>query len=155
MRFLPGISVILLLAGVGSGLSALEPAAYQFYGGRQSSYYEQSPEKAEFSWSRLRYSTSRYGGDGGGYGYGYGSWSRDYPKADRQFLIALKRLTRINGRSTEQVVDLDHDDIDNYPWIYAVQVQNWTFTEPEAKHLREFLLKGGFLMVDDFHGTVD
>jgi hypothetical protein len=39
--------------------------------------------------------------------------------------------------------------------VYAVQVQTWTFTEPEAKRLREYLLKGGFLMVDDFHGTTD
>jgi hypothetical protein len=153
MKFLPAISAILLLAAVGGGLSAFEPAANQY--GDDYSSFEQSHEKAEFSWSRLRYTTSRYGGGGYGYGYGYGSWSRDYPKADRQFLIALKRLTRINGRSTEQVVDLTNDDIDNYPWVYAVQVQTWTFTQPEATRLREFLLKGGFLMVDDFHGTAD
>ncbi len=67
----------------------------------------------------------------------------------------MKRLTRIQGRSTEQVVDLDSDDIFNYPWVYAVQVQTWTFTDAEAKRLREYLLKGGFLMVDDFHGTAD
>ncbi len=35
------------------------------------------------------------------------------------------------------------------------QVQNWTFTDSEAKRLREYLLKGGFLMVDDFHCTED
>jgi Domain of unknown function (DUF4159) len=125
-----------------------------------------SKEPSEFYWSRLQYS-SRTDLYGGGYGYGFGgSWSRDYPKADRQFLMALKRLTRIEGRPTEQVVDLDHDDdlnpssfpgksIDNYPWVYAVQVANWTFTDAEAKRLHDYLLKGGFLMVDDFHGTVD
>src|ERR1700753_4495030 len=69
--------------------------------------------------------------------------------------MALKRLTRIQGRPTEQVVDLDSDEIFNYPWIYAVQVQTWSFTDEEAKRLREYLLKGGFLMVDDFHGTAD
>ena len=99
------------------------------------------------------------GGGNGGYGYGrWASWSRDYPKADRQFLIALKRLTRINARPVEQVVDLDSqgpESIENFPWVYAVQVQTWTFTEPEAKRLREYLLKGGFLMVDDFHGATD
>src|SRR5207248_3263009 len=42
-----------------------------------------------------------------------------------------------------------------YPWIYAVQVESWTFSEKEAKRLREYLLKGGFLMVDDFNGTED
>jgi len=113
--------------------------------------------KAEFYWSRLRYTSSHYGGDGFGFGYGYGyaGWARDYPKADRQFLLALKRLTRIQMRPIEQIVDLDHDDIFNYPWIYAVQVANWTFTDAQAKRLREYLLKGGFLMVDDFHGTQD
>jgi len=149
MRVSRSIRIALLLT-ISSGLCALEANAFQYY--RDRFEPEQSQEKAEFSWSRLQYTMARYGGSR----YrGYGSWSTDYPKADRQFLIALKRLTRIDGRSTEQVVDLDHDDIDNYPWIYAVQVQSWTFTEPEAKHLREFLLKGGFLMVDDFHGTVD
>jgi hypothetical protein len=129
--------------------------------------YGPSGGPSEFYWSRLRY-TSRASGYGGfGYGYGYGgyggSWSRDYPKADRQFLMAMKRLTRIEARPFEQVVDLDEDDgreypgksIFNYPWVYAVQVANWTFTDAEAKRLREYLLKGGFLMVDDFHGTAD
>ena len=123
----------------------------------------QSGEKAEFAWSRLAYNTAAgaggYGGFGGGRGgYGYGrwaTWQRDYPKADRQFLIALNRLTRIQGRSTEQVVSLDNDDIFNYPFVYAVQVQTWSFTDDQARRLREYLLKGGFLMVDDFHGTAD
>ncbi len=91
----------------------------------------------------------------GGYGYGFAGWARDYPKADRQFLLALKRLTRIQMRPVEQIVDLNSDDIFNYPWVYAVQVANWTFTDAQAKRLREYLLKGGFLMVDDFHGTAD
>jgi hypothetical protein len=125
----------------------------------------QGNEKAEFAWSRLSYTTSMGGGGYGGYGGGYGgygrygrgggTWSRDYPKADRQFLMALNRLTRINGRSYEQVVSPDSDDIDNYPFVYAVMVQTWSFNDEEAKRMREYLLKGGFLMVDDFHGTQD
>jgi len=114
--------------------------------------------KAEFYWSRLAYTTtaSAMGGAWGGHrGFWGPSWSRDYPKADRQFLIAMHRLTRIDGRSTEQVVNLDSNEIFNYPWIYAVQVQTWSFSDAQAKRLREYLLKGGFLMVDDFHGTED
>ena len=118
---------------------------------------EQSDVKAEFAWSRLSYSSgvgsSQYG-NFGGYRH-FATWSRDYPKADRQFLIALNRLTRVQGRPTEQVVNLDTDEIFNYPWVYAVQVQTWSFTDDEAKRLREYLLRGGFLMVDDFHGTAD
>lgn len=129
----------------------------------------QTGDKAEFYWSRLSYTVAMggggYGGFGGGGGYGRGrfgggygwgaTWQRDYPKADRQFLMALNRLTRIQGRSTEQVVSLDNDDIFNYPFVYAVQVQTWSFTDEQAKRMREYLLKGGFLMVDDFHGSDD
>jgi len=141
-----------------------------FQGYSDEDFGRASKEPSEFYWSRLRYTsrTDAYGQYGGyGYGYGFASWSRDYNKADRQFLMALRRLTRIEARPTEQVVDLDHDDdltptrdfpgksIDNYPWVYAVQVASWTFTDAEAKRLHDYLLKGGFLMVDDFHGTAD
>src|SRR5271170_5381157 len=161
MRSLRRISAFVLPLVLASGVLAFQDGGYQLFQQQRPSYsYDNSNpnERAEFYWSRLRYTsrTDTYGGGFGGYGYGYGgSWSRDYPKADRQFLMAMKRLTRIQARSTEQVVDLDSDDIFNYPWVYAVQVANWTFTDAEAKRLREYLLKGGFLMVDDFHGTAD
>src|SRR5207237_3259124 len=110
--------------------------------------------KHAFAWSRLRY-TPR-GGSFGGFGYsrgGFNTWSRDYPKADIVFLAALRRLTRVDARSYQQVVSLENDDIFNYPFVYAVQVQSWPFTELQAARLRDYLLKAGFLMVDDFHGT--
>src|ERR1700704_6903982 len=159
MRLLARISIVLLLLGAGTGLLAFQRGGYQqddeFGSARQARLegYENGEARSEYSWSRLRYTAAN---SYGGYGYGrWSSWSRDYPKADRQFLIALRRLTRIQARPTEQVVDLDSDDIFNYPWVYAVQAQTWTFTEPEAKRLREYLLKGGFIMVDDFHGATD
>ena len=147
--------VTVLVLGLALRLSAFQRIA------DWGSMSPQSNQKAEFSWSRLSYTTAMGGGGYGGYGGGYGrggwgaTWSRDYPKADRQFLVALNRLTRINGRSTEQVVSLDNDDIYNYPFVYAVMVHTWTFSDEEAKRMREYLLKGGFLMVDDFHGTQD
>ena len=146
--------VTMLVLGLATGLFAFQ---------RIADWGQITPggnQKAEFSWSRLSYTTALgaggYGGFGGGYGRrGGGTWSRDYPKADRQFLMALNRLTRIQGRSNEQVVSLDNDDIYNYPFVYAVMVHTWTFSDDEAKRMREYLLKGGFLMVDDFHGTQD
>jgi Domain of unknown function (DUF4159) len=157
MRLLAPISALLLLIGAGTGLLAMQRGGqdYDPYSAREAFGTSQDlgSGKYEYSWSRLRYSTA------GAYGYGRGgSWHQDYPKADRQFLIAMKRLTRVNSRPVEQVVDLDSEGpeaIENFPWVYAVQVQTWTFTEPEAKRLREYLLKGGFLMVDDFHGATD
>lgn len=132
-----------------------QPMPGQFQWGRYMP--PPKPERAEFAWSRLQYDAAV--GSQGGWGYGWrrrrGLWSTDYPKADRTFLDALRRLTRVNARSYEQVVNLNNDDVYNYPFLYAVQVQSWTFTPPQAAKLRDYLLKGGFLMVDDFHGTED
>jgi hypothetical protein len=86
---------------------------------------------------------------------GGGSWAIDYPKADRQFVQGVRRLTRIHTRSVEQVVDLDTDDIYNWPWVYAVEVGHWDLSDRQARTLRDYLLRGGFVMADDFHGTFE
>jgi hypothetical protein len=151
MKLLLRIAVALLLLS-GGALLAFQRNPFQNFGeGPYGSIpSEQSHEKTEFGWSRLHYASAGFAGFRGG-----GSWSRDYPKADRQFLLALRRLTRVDARSTEQVVDLDSDEIFNWPWVYAVQVQTWAFNDAQAERMRNYLLKGGFLMVDDFHGEAD
>lgn len=106
-------------------------------------------EKTEYVFGRLR-----YGSYGGGY-RGRGSWGTDYPKADRQFLQGVRRLSRVHTRSMEQVVDIDSDEIYNYPWLYAVEVGRWGFSGDQARRLRSYLDRGGFLMVDDFHGPYE
>jgi hypothetical protein len=82
-----------------------------------------------------------------------GSWPTDYPKADRQFVQGVRRLTRIHTRSSEQVVDLDSDEVFNWPWLYAVEMGHSNLTDAECAKLREYLLRGGFFMCDDFHGS--
>lgn len=105
-------------------------------------------EKTEFVFARLRYPMSR-----GSFFYRRGSWSTDYPKADRQFVQGVRRLTRIHTRSIEQVVDFDGDEVFDYPWMYITEVGHWDWDERQAKRFREYLLKGGFAMTDDFHGS--
>src|SRR5215471_13142809 len=81
-------------------------------------------------------------------------WTMDYPRSDRHLLQGVRRLTRIDTRSVEQVVELDGtDDIYNWPTLYGVEVGHWDLPENQAAQLREYLLRGGFLMVDDFHGS--
>lgn len=83
-----------------------------------------------------------------------GQWTMDYPRSDRHLLEGVRRLTRIDTRSVEQVVDLDGtDDVYNWPIMYAVEVGHWLLPQDQANQLREYLLRGGFLMVDDFHGS--
>src|SRR5579864_5821628 len=143
-----------VLLGLGTGALAFQGGGFQ----RRympSRAYDTGDSKHEFAWSRLQYTPlgGSFGGFGGYNRGGFASWSRDYPKADITFLAALRRLTRIDARSYQQVVDLESDAIFNFPFVYAVQVQSWTFSTQQATRLREYLLKGGFLMVDDFHGT--
>ena len=81
------------------------------------------------------------------------SWAQDYPRADRQFSLALRRLTRLNVRSVEQPVNLDDgDDVYNWPFLYAVEVGMMDISDTDGEQLRDYLARGGFLMVDDFHG---
>src|SRR5271168_2838012 len=95
----------------------------------------------------------RFDGD---FRQGLSLWTQDYPRADRHFSQAVRRLTRLQTRSVEQPVMMeDGDEAFNWPWIYAVQVGEWGFTEQEAKVMREYLLRGGFFMADDFHGDYE
>ncbi len=82
-----------------------------------------------------------------------GYWTMDYPRSDRHLLQGVRRLTRIETRSVEQVVSFGDDDMYNFPAMYAVEVGHWRLRDADAKQLREYLLRGGFLMVDDFHGS--
>ncbi|HEY3741887.1 MAG TPA: DUF4159 domain-containing protein [Bryobacteraceae bacterium] len=110
----------------------------------------------EWTFARLMYPPGwndgyrgRFDGD---YHLGLSLWTQDYPRADRFFSQAVRRLTRIQARSVEQVVDLEAgDDVYNWPWLYAVQVGEWGITNNQAKILRDYLLRGGFFMADDFH----
>ena len=103
-------------------------------------------EEGEFVFARLRYRSP-------GRGYYGDSWGTDSNKAERIFLTGVRRLTGIHSRSVEEIVDIDGDEIYEWPWLYAVEVGNWDLSDSQAARLREYLDRGGFLMVDDFHGS--
>jgi hypothetical protein len=87
---------------------------------------------------------------------GWMGWATDYPLGDRHFQEGLRRLTLLNASSVEHVSELDgSDDIYNWPFMYAVEVGHWHLFEDEADQLRDYLDRGGFLMTDDFHGTIE
>jgi hypothetical protein len=107
----------------------------------------------EWVFARLMFPSLGWGGQ---WKFGGTDWTIDYPKADRHITEMVRRLTVLDARSVEQPVDLDDgDDIFYWPWLYAVEVGTWDLTDEQAGKLREYLLRGGFLMVDDFHGTAE
>lgn len=108
--------------------------------------------EAEFHFARVAYdSHSCYAGSRG---YSNPCWAVDYPLAEEHFLPALERFTRIDAAGTSAHVQLSDDELFDYPWIFLQQPGQsyWTPTEYEAERLREYLLRGGFLVIDDFHG---
>ena len=150
MRPLLGIG---LLLSVSIGLFALQRQGG--FGRQQASFFSERPEPSEFYFSRLQYNSGYTSGGSFGYRGFRGGWSQDFPRADNDCLIVLRRLTRIDAPAPLNVVNIDDDRIYDYPWIYAVGVNTWAFSDEEAKRLREYLARGGFLMVDHFHGEDD
>src|ERR1700689_2139339 len=113
--------------------------------------------QGEWAFARLMYPPGpndgyrgRFDGD---WRQGLSLWTQDYPRADRHFSEAVRRLTRLHVRSVEQPVNLDDgDEVFNWPWLYAVQAGEWNLTDAPAAKLRDYLLRGGFFMADDFWG---
>jgi hypothetical protein len=116
-------------------------------------------DKAEWAFARLMYPpVSRYYGGYdmlGDWKKGGSNWTMDYPRSDRHFSTAIRRLTRMSARSVEEPIDLDDHDVYDWPWLYGVEVGHWDLTDGQAKTMREFLLRGGFFMCDDFHGDIE
>ena len=118
-------------------------------------------QPAEWTFARLMYPTTEVRLDwqsefrrGYDWREGNTNWTIDYPRSDRHLAAAVRRLTRVEARSVEQPINLDlDDDVFNYPWLYGVEVGHWQLTDSQISKFREFLLRGGFFMCDDFHAA--
>ena len=101
---------------------------------------------SHFVFTRIRYgaSLSRFGG---------GGWEHDYPTAERNFAEILDYITNMRVRKDgSNILDLDDSRIFENPVIYMSEPGYWASNDAEAKNLREYLLKGGLIIFDDFEG---
>ena len=110
---------------------------------------------AEFVLGRLMFpAQGRWGNPN--WKQGYSAWTVDYPLGDRNYLRHLRRLINTPVRSVEQPVDLDDgDDVFNWPFLLASFVGGWDLNNAQAAKLREYLLRGGFLLCDSFFGSAE
>jgi hypothetical protein len=87
-------------------------------------------------------------------------WSTDYPYAGINLMTRVSELTKTPisldaaGAPTSWVVRLTDDALYRCPFAMAADVGTLEFSPEEARRLRDYLLKGGFLWVDDFWGTM-
>lgn len=150
MKFLPSFVTAILVSGLSVSLLAYQGSVFE--------EDEEAPplaadahQNAEWAFARFHFPSES---DDGGFRR-FQLWKADYPKADRQFTMGVRRLTRLHARGIEQVVDADSDELFNWPWIYMEHGNQWNLTEGQALRLRQYLLRGGFLLSDDTHGDYE
>ncbi len=103
------------------------------------------PPRTEFIAARWHFGTN---GD-----IGHMGWSHNYPQSDLHLNDFLERTTRINLEdSSFKIVELGSDEVFDYPFAYVSEPGEMELTDQEVINLREFILKGGFILMDDFDG---
>jgi hypothetical protein len=101
----------------------------------------------EFHFVRLAYADNQY--------RGRQKWLTDYPEAEQHLIGGLQRLSRIDVSEQNRFLAIKDQSLYDYPLLYAVEVGSWSLDDTEAARLRDYLLRGGTLVVDDFHGTLE
>ena len=103
----------------------------------------------EFAFVRIQYDSYSGGGFNGG------PWLTDFPASDQNYLRGVSRLTNVRVMGEPIVLRFDDEQIFDYPFLYALEMGRGGGISPspsEIKNLREYLLRGGFLLIDDFWG---
>ncbi|MDZ4673558.1 MAG: DUF4159 domain-containing protein [Gemmatimonadota bacterium] len=106
---------------------------------------------------RFTFVRIRYGGGDPGFGFGRGrggsTWSHDYPRAEINFTKILGELSTVQTRDDgTAVLTLDDPALFNFPVAYLTEPGHWVPSEPEIVGFRNYVLKGGFMILDDFDG---
>jgi hypothetical protein len=137
MRLAIAVSAVLLLLALAGAAERGDAAAAEFHFIRME-YTDMPGVQRWFGYSSRR-------------GQGAGWWRMDWPDAENHFTAGVQRLTRIAAGEPKHFRFTD-ERLFEHPWVYATQVGWWDLSEAEVFRLREFLLRGGFLVVDDFYG---
>ncbi len=150
---------IVLAIAAGLCFSVTDRAeAQRRWGGWAGSTPVTIPERDIFPDNRFTFCRIRYTSYRERPGSNYGRWSIDYPASDENFSWRLSELTTVkvqrnkDGGYYRVVIDLTDEALFDYPFIYMLEVGELVFSEAEVTALRTYLLRGGFLMVDDFWG---
>src|SRR3954462_54532 len=110
-----------------------------------------APYDGRFTFVRLAYET----GPGGYYYYQLPAWAHGYPSAEQSLMKILDGLTGIVKPHMDRtnVIAIGDPELFNYPLSYMTEAGYLTLTNTEAKALHDYLLKGGFIIFDDFRNN--
>lgn len=117
----------------------------QRFGGRN--IVQNNPPATELIVARWHFGTNGY--------IGHMGWSHNYPQSDRSLNDFLKRATRLDVEEASfRIVELGSDEVFDYPFAYVSEPGEMELTEQEVENLREYIARGGFVIMDDFDGPI-
>ena len=147
MRMVTAAGLIVCVVGLLAGIAGSQT-------GNGSGKTKADMPEAGFHLARMIYKT--FGG-AGSHGIIQPWWAVDYPFAEEHFLPALRRLTSLSVAEDSRHLELTDGRLFDYPFLLLQQPGqgNWRPTTQDAERLREYLLRGGFLLVDDMHSEYE
>src|SRR5258705_6240328 len=105
------------------------------------------PYDGQFTFVRVSYETA----PGGYWAGGRPSWAHGYPLAEQNLMNIMNEVSYLGAHDEEiNTLALDDPQLARDPVAYIIEVGWWTLTDREAAALRAYILKGGFVIVDDF-----
>lgn len=109
------------------------------------------PYDGRFTFVRLRWTRGTFGAPPAG--MGVNMWLHEFPGAEANLMSVLGEYTAINARTDSSLVlSLDDDNLFRHPVAMMWEPGFWVMTDEQAARLRAYMLKGGFLIFNDFEG---
>ncbi|HAB16371.1 MAG TPA: DUF4159 domain-containing protein [Verrucomicrobiota bacterium] len=105
-------------------------------------------ERDVFTFARLRYDKE----PGRPYRWGGGGFTTDFPDSDLNLSFRIQQMTSIKVDPDGRLIRLNDPELPNYPMLFVSAPGALHLTDPEAAALRQYLLGGGFMLMDDFWG---
>lgn len=110
---------------------------------------EEPINQSKFTFGRVYYDVPpfRWGPVGAGNGP---PWSHDWPRSESHLMKIMAEVTKLDVNPGPHIFSFQTDDCFKYPIAYFCEVGYLDLSEQEARRMAEYLLRGGFLIVDDF-----
>ncbi len=114
-------------------------------GRAQPEFLPNVPYDGRFTYARIRYELPEFTFDI--------KWSHDYPRGERHFTKVMTELSTIRTHTTgSNILTLDDPELTKYPVAFLTEPGFWRPSEAEVVGMRNYVMKGGFMVFDDFAG---
>ena len=137
--------LVVLLATLVVAVSAYSQSFFGGGRGYRRVVEQNIPPSTELIVARWRFGTNGW--------FGHMGWSHNYPSSDQNLNQFIAGATGINiDIMSYSIIELSSDDVFDYPFAYVSEPGEMALTDEEVKNLREYIDRGGFILMDDFDG---